>query len=99
MICDRWYALTLGLPYLIDVHDCDARLPGPEKGTPQPVFDEMPPEEALELRSFQFMAEFEKLSVLLGKITKAIYRQVSPLAFCVTVLPPARLRLLFPLVV
>ncbi|KAF8319282.1 hypothetical protein DL93DRAFT_170297 [Clavulina sp. PMI_390] len=72
VISDRWYALTLGLPFLIDVHDCDARLPGLEVLTPQ-MLDDMSPEEARDARSLQFMAEFVKLSVLLGKITKAIY--------------------------
>lgn len=76
VICDRWYALTLGLPFVIDVHDCDARLPGISSSS---AFD--PPEmsglserEMEEQRSFVFMAEMVKLAVLLGKITKAIYR-------------------------
>src|SRR5258707_14715964 len=65
------YGLTLGLPFMIDVHDCDARLPGPELPTTQSHFTPVEVQQAI---SLLFMGEFVKLSVLLGKVIKTIYR-------------------------
>ncbi|KAF8333946.1 fungal-specific transcription factor domain-containing protein [Cantharellus anzutake] len=70
VITDRWYGLTLGLPFMIDVHDCDARLPGPELPTTQ---SHLTPAEIQQATSLLFMGEFVKLSVLLGKVTRTIY--------------------------
>lgn len=62
LISDRWTSLAYGHPYMIDVQDCDARLPssGDEKD--------------------QYMDELIRLSVLLGRVLKAIYSP-SGLAF------------------
>lgn len=86
---------------MIDIHDCDTRLPGLDVLT-QDMLDQMPAEEALEAKSLQFMAEFVKLSLLLGRITKAIYRSVSRIFLCWArsgcfVFPPSHQRLLFSL--
>ncbi|KAF7778524.1 transcriptional regulator family: Fungal Specific TF [Agaricus bisporus var. burnettii] len=55
LICDRWTSLAYGHPYMIDVQDCDARLPssGDESGL--------------------YMDELVRLSLLLGRVLKAIY--------------------------
>ena len=70
---DRWYGLTLGIPFMIDVHDCDARLPGPELTIGHPPLSTSEVEYAT---SLAFMGELVKLSVLLGKVTRTIYRCV-----------------------
>lgn len=51
-------SLAYGHPYMIDVQDCDARLPssGDENGL--------------------YMDELVRLSLLLGRVLKAIYRRV-----------------------
>ncbi|KAH7889628.1 fungal-specific transcription factor domain-containing protein [Phlebopus sp. FC_14] len=36
VICDRWLSLTYGHPYMIDVQDCDARLPS--SGDPNDLY-------------------------------------------------------------
>ncbi|KAJ7582943.1 fungal-specific transcription factor domain-containing protein [Mycena floridula] len=36
VICDRWTSLTYGHPYMIDVQDCDARLPS--SGDPNDIY-------------------------------------------------------------
>ncbi|KAH7908879.1 fungal-specific transcription factor domain-containing protein [Hygrophoropsis aurantiaca] len=36
VICDRWISLTYGHPYMIDVQDCDARLPS--SGDPNDLY-------------------------------------------------------------
>jgi len=75
LICDRWYvpffglifnrsyafrraAIAYGFPYMIDVQDCDARLPSAGDST------------AL------YMDELVRLSILLGRVQKTIYRYV-----------------------
>lgn len=49
-------SLTYGHPHMIDVHDCDARLPS--SGDPNDLY----------------MDELVRLSVLLGRVLKTIYR-------------------------
>jgi hypothetical protein len=49
-------SLTYGHPYMIDVQDCDARLPS--SGDPNDLY----------------MDELVRLSVLLGRVLKTIYR-------------------------
>ncbi|TBU49143.1 fungal-specific transcription factor domain-containing protein [Dichomitus squalens] len=36
VICDRWISLTFGHPYMIDIRDCDARLPS--SGDPNDLY-------------------------------------------------------------
>ena len=48
--------LAYGHPYMIDVHDCDARLPS--AGNPNDLY----------------MDEMTRLSVILGRVLKTIYR-------------------------
>ncbi|KAI0934800.1 hypothetical protein AcV5_006529 [Taiwanofungus camphoratus] len=55
LISDRWTSLLYGHPYLIDVRDCDVRLPS--SGDPND----------------RYMDEFVRLSVILGRVHKAIY--------------------------
>ncbi|KAF9448024.1 hypothetical protein P691DRAFT_705734 [Macrolepiota fuliginosa MF-IS2] len=62
LICDRWTSLAYGHPYMIDVQDCDARLPSSD--------DE----------NDLYMDELVRLSVILGRVLKAIYSP-SGLAF------------------
>jgi hypothetical protein len=50
--------LSFGHPFMIDVHDCDARLPS--SGDPGELY----------------MDELVRLSVILGKVMKTIYRSV-----------------------
>jgi hypothetical protein len=52
---------------MIDVLDCDARLPTPE--------DPNAPD-TLITRPYLFLGEMVKLSILLGKVLKTIYRFV-----------------------
>lgn len=49
-------SLTYGHPYMIDVQDCDARLPS--SGDPNDLY----------------MDELLRLSILLGRVLKTIYR-------------------------
>ncbi|KAJ3576645.1 hypothetical protein NP233_g299 [Leucocoprinus birnbaumii] len=62
LICDRWTSLSYGHPYMIDVQDCDARLPS--SGDENDLY----------------MDELVRLSVILGRVLKAIYSP-SGLAF------------------
>ncbi|TFY67038.1 hypothetical protein EVJ58_g1874 [Rhodofomes roseus] len=55
VISDRWISLTYGHPYMIDVQDCDARLPS--SGDPND----------------RYLDELVRLSVVLGRVMKAIY--------------------------
>ncbi|KAF5389940.1 hypothetical protein D9757_003653 [Collybiopsis confluens] len=55
LISDRWTSLTYGHPYMIDIQDCDARLPS--SGDPNDLY----------------MDELVRLSIILGRIQKAIY--------------------------
>ncbi|KAK2466686.1 hypothetical protein APHAL10511_000944 [Amanita phalloides] len=55
LICDRWTSLTYGHPFMIDVQDCDARLPS--SGDSNDLY----------------MDELVRLSVILGRVSKAIY--------------------------
>lgn len=52
----RRLSLTYGHPYMIDVQDCDARLPS--SGDPNDLY----------------MDELVRLSVILGRVLKTIYR-------------------------
>lgn len=51
-------SLTYGHPYMIDVQDCDARLPS--SGDPNDLY----------------MDELVRLSVILGRVLKTIYRSL-----------------------
>ncbi|KAK7693747.1 hypothetical protein QCA50_003319 [Cerrena zonata] len=55
VIHDRWVSVTYGHPHMIDVQDCDARLPS--SGDPQDLY----------------LDELVRLSVILGRVQKAIY--------------------------
>ncbi|CAL1705128.1 unnamed protein product [Somion occarium] len=55
VIHDRWISVTYGHPHMIDVQDCDARLPS--SGDPQDLY----------------LDELVRLSVILGRVQKAIY--------------------------
>ncbi|TFK42308.1 fungal-specific transcription factor domain-containing protein [Crucibulum laeve] len=55
LISDRWASLAYGHPYMIDVQDCDARLPS--SGDTDEIY----------------MGELVRLSVILGRVLKAIY--------------------------
>ena len=55
---DSRTALAYGHPYMIDIQDCDARLPS--SGDPNDLY----------------MDELVRLSIILGRIQKAIYTQV-----------------------
>ncbi|CED82542.1 Zn(2)-C6 fungal-type DNA-binding domain [Phaffia rhodozyma] len=69
VIMDRWYAASLGVPILIDLHDCDVLLPDPfEVPLPDRISDP-----ACQGAPYLFLSEFLKLSILLGKVTKTIY--------------------------
>lgn len=69
VISDRWYALTLGLPFMIEVTDCDVRLPGPDLRTLEKKTHWSPDE-----RSSAYITQIVNLSLLLGKVTRTIYR-------------------------
>ncbi|KAJ3725720.1 fungal-specific transcription factor domain-containing protein [Lentinula raphanica] len=55
LISDRWISLTYGHPYMIDIQDCDARLPS--SGDQNDLY----------------MDELVRLSIILGRVQKAIY--------------------------
>ncbi|KAG8883115.1 hypothetical protein FRB97_007252 [Tulasnella sp. 331] len=64
VVADRWYGACFGHPFMIDVLDCDVRLPTPDD----------PNNAALaETKPQCYLAEMIKLSILLGKVTKTIY--------------------------
>jgi hypothetical protein len=56
LICDRWASIAYGHPYMIDVQDCDARLPSSGDSTDL------------------YMDELVRLSIILGRVQKTIYR-------------------------
>ncbi|TFK62544.1 hypothetical protein BDN72DRAFT_776954 [Pluteus cervinus] len=56
LISDRWTSLAYGHPYMIDVQDCDVRLPS-----------------SGDLDDDLYMDELVRLSVVLGRVLKAIY--------------------------
>jgi hypothetical protein len=56
--CFSRTSLTYGHPYMIDVQDCDARLPS--SGDPNDLY----------------MDELVRLSVILGRVLKTIYRSL-----------------------
>lgn len=62
---ERWYAAALGLPILIDVHDCDVPLPSPYKLQPSGPPKIEP--------AYACLAENLKLALLLGRVFKAVY--------------------------
>ena len=83
LVCDRWYAIlyqgfiqglidgyragiAYGNPYMIDVQDCDTRLPSSGD------FNDV------------YMDELVRLSILLGRVQKTIYRFVT---FIIVYLP------------
>ncbi|KIK57624.1 hypothetical protein GYMLUDRAFT_75242 [Collybiopsis luxurians FD-317 M1] len=55
LISDRWTSLTYGHPYMIDIQDCDARLPSSGD------------------KNDLYMDELVRLSIILGRVQKAIY--------------------------
>ncbi|EJD42242.1 hypothetical protein AURDEDRAFT_115195 [Auricularia subglabra TFB-10046 SS5] len=62
VISDRWCSLTYGHPFMIDVSDCDARLPSAADS-----------EHPLAPGEYVYMNELIKLSILLGRVLKMIY--------------------------
>lgn len=93
VISDRWYALILGHPFMIDVLDCDARVPVPtESKSPSSEGEEgvkdgkevekenekeKEEEEEEMRRPLMFLGELTKLSLILGRVMKTIYGCVS----------------------
>lgn len=75
-LCAFRTSLTYGHPYMIDIQDCDARLPS--SGDPNDLY----------------MDELVRLSIILGRIQKAIYTQV--LDFFYNNLTPNSLQFLVP---
>ena len=59
LILNSRTSLAYGHPYMIDVQDCDARLPS--SGDPTDLY----------------MDELVRLSIILGRVQKTIYRFVS----------------------
>jgi hypothetical protein len=68
VISDRWCALTYGHPYMIDVEDCDARFPSPSS-VPGGIEGGA---------AGAYLDELVKLSLLLGRVMKMIYRLSTP---------------------
>lgn len=73
LIADRWVACIYGLPMMIDLADCDTYQPsvyevraGAGEAQDQPLVD-------LDQRPYLFNANLISLSVILGRILKAIY--------------------------
>ncbi|KAG9027836.1 hypothetical protein FRB95_007346 [Tulasnella sp. JGI-2019a] len=64
VVADRWYGACFGHPFMIDVLDCDVRLPTPDDPNDASLADTKPQ---------CYLAEMIKLSILLGKVTKTIY--------------------------
>ncbi|KIO32577.1 hypothetical protein M407DRAFT_105584 [Tulasnella calospora MUT 4182] len=64
VIADRWYGACFGHPFMIDVLDCDVRLPTPDDPNDISIAATKPN---------CYLAELIKLSILLGKVTKTIY--------------------------
>jgi hypothetical protein len=56
MLTSQRTSLAYGHPYMIDIQDCDSRLPS--SGDPDDLY----------------MDELVRLSVILGRVLKAIYR-------------------------
>ncbi|BGP14339.1 hypothetical protein JCM10213v2_002286 [Rhodosporidiobolus nylandii] len=66
LIADRWIAAVFGQPMMIDLADCDTMLPS--------VFDVRPGREVdSENRPYLFNSALISLSILLGRVLKAIY--------------------------
>lgn len=53
-------SLSYGHPYMIDINDCDARLPS--SGTPYDLY----------------VDELVRLSIILGRVLKTVYRYSPP---------------------
>ena len=68
VILDRWYGAALGVPLLIDVHDCDVLVPAPIEIIPSLDRSEWPVN-----TSYMALAEHLKLSLLVGRVLKTIY--------------------------
>lgn len=85
LICDRWWvpssllsvvfsfpdiynnirvAIAYGFPYMIDIEDCDARLPSAGDATDL------------------YLDELVRLSILLGRVQKTIYRYIHLRVIC-----------------
>lgn len=65
---DRWYGAALGAPLLVDLLDCDVLLPAGY----EIILDQEPAQWPTE-RSFVFLSEHLKLSILVGRVLKTIY--------------------------
>ncbi|GAA5839856.1 hypothetical protein JCM11251_001233 [Rhodosporidiobolus azoricus] len=67
LIADRWMAAVYGQPMMIDLADCDTMLPS--------VFDIRPNSQGFdaENRPYLFNSALISLSILLGRILKAVY--------------------------
>jgi hypothetical protein len=68
VILDRWYGAALGIPLLVDLLDCDVLLPAPYEIIPDAEPHTWPVEP-----SYMALSEHLKLSVLIGRVLKAIY--------------------------
>jgi len=70
VILDRWYAMALGIPQIIDIYDCDVLVPCPCDIIP----GKTPSEWTLSSNLvFAHISEHLKLSILMGRILKTIY--------------------------
>jgi hypothetical protein len=68
VIFDRWYGAALGIPLLVDLLDCDVLLPAPYDIIPDAEPTTWPIEPA-----YMALSEHLKLSILIGRVLKAIY--------------------------
>ncbi|GAA5835100.1 hypothetical protein JCM9279_007200 [Rhodotorula babjevae] len=66
LIADRWIAAIYGQPMMIDLADCDTMLPSVFDIRPNLEFDS-------ERRPYLFNSALISLSILLGRILKAVY--------------------------
>ncbi|GAA5887279.1 hypothetical protein JCM6882_002472 [Rhodosporidiobolus microsporus] len=66
LIADRWIAAIYGQPMMIDLADCDTMLPSVFDIRPNSQFD-------AENRPYLFNSALISLSILLGRILKAVY--------------------------
>jgi hypothetical protein len=69
--CHR-VAACLGLPMLIDITDCDCLLPSPYEITSNP--DGTTAWHITEHQPYAILTEHLKLSILLGRVLKCVYR-------------------------
>ncbi len=70
VILDRWYAMCLGIPQIIDIYDCDVLVPCPCDVVPGKVATEWTLSPTMD---FGHISEHLKLTILIGRILKTIY--------------------------